>query len=105
MSALPSALAACRTAAMTGPFVNEGQHYRFGRRFFSLTTIAAARAEGVEITVAMPKQRKIGLRVTVDDREMQSIRSIAENDDRSIADMVRQLVKEAIKARAERERP
>lgn len=100
---MPSALAACRTAALHGRFINEGRHYRFGRRFFSLATIAAARADGVEIRMAMPKQRKIGLRVTVDDRELESIRTVAENEDRSVADMVRQLVKEAIKARAERE--
>lgn len=96
------AVAACRVAIMRGPLIPHGKHYRFGRRLFSGATVAAARASGA-IRLPVPKQRTIGLRVTVDDRELQSIRSIAEHEDRSVADMVRQLVKEAIRARTERE--
>lgn len=36
-----NAMAQCRAALRTGSLLNVGQHYLFGRRFFSLATVNA----------------------------------------------------------------
>ncbi len=96
-----TAVAACRIAIERGPLIPDRGHFRFGRRLFSRATVAAARANGGK---PLPEERTSHLRIVMSEEEIESVKTIAAEEDRTLPNMVRRLVKEALKARSEREK-